>query len=102
MEEIEDEEDALDPPISNPSHDILSSSNPPHSSDFTSTDDHYNLLYDRINSLTSSVKGLQTTAHDLQNSVDGLTTLLHQVLASQEALNARFDSIFPSLPPPEY
>ncbi|KAL2475802.1 Uncharacterized protein Adt_36538 [Abeliophyllum distichum] len=73
----------------------------PSSSSSGFTNDHFNLLNGRIDSLTSSVEGLHNTADDLrrtmetlQCSVDGMTSLLH-------ALHARLDAVLPPHPPPE-
>ncbi|KAL2525720.1 Uncharacterized protein Adt_10774 [Abeliophyllum distichum] len=73
----------------------------PSSSSFGFTEDHFNLLNGRIDSLTSSVEGLHNTTDDLrrtmgtlQHSVDGMTSLLH-------ALHARLNAVLPPHPPPE-
>ncbi|KAL2527221.1 Uncharacterized protein Adt_12275 [Abeliophyllum distichum] len=73
----------------------------PSSFSYGFTEDHFNLLNGRIDSLTSSVEGLHNTADDLrrtmetlQHSVDVMTTLLH-------ALHARFDAVLPPHPSPE-
>ncbi|KAL2526480.1 hypothetical protein Adt_11534 [Abeliophyllum distichum] len=68
---------------------------------FSFSEDYYNLLNGRINSLTSTVDDLQNMVGGLQQSVDGLTSLLQQVLALQQALNSQFDMMFHSSPPPE-
>ncbi|KAL2491256.1 Uncharacterized protein Adt_26884 [Abeliophyllum distichum] len=67
----------------------------PSSSSSGFTEDHFNLLNGRIDSLTSSVEGLHNTADDLrrtmetlQHSVDGMTSLL-------QALHARLDAVLP-------
>ncbi|KAL2498170.1 hypothetical protein Adt_23720 [Abeliophyllum distichum] len=93
-----DEEDAHLP--SHPSDVLSSHMSSASTSGFSFTEDHYNLLNGRIDSLTSIVDGLQNTVEGLQQSVDGLTMLLHQVLASQQSLNSPFDMMFspPSLP----
>ncbi|KAL2531669.1 Uncharacterized protein Adt_05020 [Abeliophyllum distichum] len=71
----------------------------PSSSTSDFTEDHFNLLNGRIDSLTSSVDGLHHTANELrltmgtlQQSVDGMTSLLR-------ALHSRLDAMVPS--PPE-
>ncbi|KAL2474456.1 Uncharacterized protein Adt_35192 [Abeliophyllum distichum] len=79
-EEMDEDEDEPPP---RPSSQRPSSS----SSDFTFTEDHYNLLNGRIDSLNSTVESMQS--------------LLHQVIASQQALHAHLGSRFPPPPPPE-
>ncbi|KAL2525956.1 berberine bridge enzyme-like 13 [Abeliophyllum distichum] len=91
-DDSQDKEDA--PPLS-PPRDIPRSNFSSSSSGFTFSKDLYNLMNGRINSLTSTIYGLQ-------NLVDGLTSLLQQVLASQQALNTRFDMVFPPSPHPEH
>ncbi|KAL2518420.1 Uncharacterized protein Adt_14667 [Abeliophyllum distichum] len=73
----------------------------PLSSTFGFTEDHFNLLNGRIDSLTSSVEGLHHTADDLrhtmgtlQQSMDGMTSFL-------QALHSRLDAMIPPLHPPE-
>ncbi|KAL2542536.1 Protein kinase domain-containing protein [Abeliophyllum distichum] len=62
--DIHDDEDA---PLSSPPR--LGSHRPSSStSDFTFTEDHYNLLNGRIDSLASTVDGLQHALSDLQNT----------------------------------
>ncbi|KAL2498122.1 Uncharacterized protein Adt_23672 [Abeliophyllum distichum] len=56
-------------------------------SDFTFTDDHYNLLNGRIDSLASTVESVQS--------------LLHQVIASQQVLHDHLGTRFPPPPTPE-
>ncbi|KAL2512182.1 Uncharacterized protein Adt_17782 [Abeliophyllum distichum] len=83
-EEMGEDED--EPPPRPSSHQPPSST-----SDFTFTEDHYNLLNGRIDSLASTIDGLQLAVSDLQNtaatiqttvgglqtSVNGITSLLH-------------------------
>ncbi|KAL2499948.1 berberine bridge enzyme-like 13 [Abeliophyllum distichum] len=71
------------------------------SSTYRFTEDRFNLLNSRIDSLTSSVEGLHNTADDLrrtmgtlQHSVDGMTSFLF-------VLHARLDDVLPPHPPPE-
>ncbi|KAL2486804.1 berberine bridge enzyme-like 13 [Abeliophyllum distichum] len=73
----------------------------PSSSTSGFTENHFNLLNGRIDSLSSSVEGLHNMEEDLrrtmgtlQSSVDGMTSLLH-------ALHARLDAMLPPHPPPE-
>ncbi|KAL2487453.1 hypothetical protein Adt_32209 [Abeliophyllum distichum] len=89
MDEDEDE------PLPRPS------SQRPSSSTSGFTEDHFNLLNGRIDSLTSLVEGLHNMAEDLhrtmgtlQHSVDGMTSLLH-------ALHVRLDAVLHPHPPPE-
>ncbi|KAL2504750.1 hypothetical protein Adt_20371 [Abeliophyllum distichum] len=110
MDEADDEKDVHPP--SHP-HDISSSHMLSSSiSGFSFTEDHYNLLNDRIYSFTTTVDSLQHTVDGLQNtatslqhsvegphhSVNGLISLLQQVLASQQAIHSCLDTVFP---PPE-
>ncbi|KAL2542572.1 hypothetical protein Adt_03550 [Abeliophyllum distichum] len=91
-----DEQEKEDVTPANPTHDMTRSSFPSSSSsNFTFSKDHYDLLNGWINSLTSTIYGLQ-------HSVDGLTSMLQQVLASQQALHSRFDMAFPPHPPPDH
>ncbi|KAL2542186.1 hypothetical protein Adt_03164 [Abeliophyllum distichum] len=92
----EDDHDEEDAPTSSHPSDLRSSHIP---SSFSFSEDHYNFLNGRIDLLTSTVNGLQHTVDGLQQSVDGLTSLHQQVLASQQALNSRFDMMFPPPPP---
>ncbi|KAL2497944.1 Uncharacterized protein Adt_23494 [Abeliophyllum distichum] len=73
----------------------------PSSSSSSFTEYHFNLLNSRIDSLTSSAKGLHNMVDDLrctmgtlQHSVDGMTSLLH-------ALHACLDTVLPPHPPSE-
>ncbi|KAL2454735.1 Uncharacterized protein Adt_47766 [Abeliophyllum distichum] len=73
----------------------------PSSSSSGFTEDHFNLLNSRIDSLTSSVEGLYNMVDDLhrtigtlQHSVDVMTSLLH-------ALHTHLDVVLPPHPPPE-
>ncbi|KAL2505946.1 berberine bridge enzyme-like 13 [Abeliophyllum distichum] len=61
---------------------------------FTFTEDHYNHLNVRIDSLTFTVEGLHHTVDNLQQSVDGMTSLL-------QALHSCLDAMIPPLPPPD-
>ncbi|KAL2469984.1 Uncharacterized protein Adt_38120 [Abeliophyllum distichum] len=86
-EDIHDDKDAPPPSPPRPRSHRPSSS----TSDFTFTEDHYNLLNGRIDSLASTVDGLQHAVSDLQNttatiqttvgrlptSVDDITSMLH-------------------------
>ncbi|KAL2479597.1 Uncharacterized protein Adt_32563 [Abeliophyllum distichum] len=72
----------------------------PSSSTSDFTEDHFNLLNGRIDSLTSSVDRLHHTAEELrltmgtlQQFVDGMTSLL-------QTLHSRLDAIMPHPPPP--
>ncbi|KAL2465389.1 berberine bridge enzyme-like 13 [Abeliophyllum distichum] len=74
----------------------------PSSSTSSFTEDHFNLLNGRIDSLTSSMEGLHYTAKDLrlttetlQQSVDGMTSLL-------QALHSHLDAVIPPPPPPDF
>ncbi|KAL2517608.1 berberine bridge enzyme-like 13 [Abeliophyllum distichum] len=86
-EEIdEDEDDPLPRPRS---HRPLSST-----SNFTFTEDHYNILNGRINSLTSTVESLHHSIGNLQHSVNGMMSLL-------QSFHSRLDAMFPPPPTPE-
>ncbi|KAL2491458.1 hypothetical protein Adt_27086 [Abeliophyllum distichum] len=97
MDKGNDDEDAHLPSHPRPSSNRPSSS----TSGFSFTEDHYNVLNGRINSLTTTVEGLQHTVGYLQQSVDSMTLLLQQVLASHQALHSRLDTVFPPPPPLE-
>ncbi|KAL2462307.1 Uncharacterized protein Adt_45727 [Abeliophyllum distichum] len=85
-EEMDEDEDE---PPSRPRSNRPSSS----TSDFTFTEDHYNMLNGRIDSLTSTAEGLHNSMVTLQDSVAGMTSLLH-------ALYFRLDAVLlPHLPP---
>ncbi|KAL2481967.1 Uncharacterized protein Adt_34933 [Abeliophyllum distichum] len=69
----------------------------PSSSTFGFTEDHFNLLNGRIDSLTSSVEGLHHTTEDLrltmgtlQQSMDGMTSLLQALYSPSKLRNAYF------------
>ncbi|KAL2466090.1 hypothetical protein Adt_41941 [Abeliophyllum distichum] len=80
----DDDDDEDDAPLSSHPSDIPSSHMPLSStSDFSFTEDHYNLLNDQIDAFTSTVDSLQNTVGGLQQSFNDLTLLLQQVLASQ-------------------
>ncbi|KAL2517718.1 hypothetical protein Adt_13965 [Abeliophyllum distichum] len=112
-EKMDKDGDEEDTPLPSHPRERASSHMPSSStSDFSFTEDHYNLLNGRIDSLTTTVDdlqhtmdGLQNTAASLQHSVEGLhhsinglTSLLQQVLASQQAIYSHLDIVFP-LPP---
>ncbi|KAL2493337.1 Uncharacterized protein Adt_28965 [Abeliophyllum distichum] len=80
MDKDNDEED-----VPSTSHPRLSLHRPSSStSGFTFIEDHYNFLNGRIDSLISTVEGLQS--------------MIQQVLASQQVIQSRLDTVFP---PPE-
>ncbi|KAL2492581.1 Uncharacterized protein Adt_28209 [Abeliophyllum distichum] len=92
MDEDEDEDEPL----------LRPHSQRPSSSTFSFTEDHFNLLNGRIDSLTSSVEGLHHTVKDLritmgtlQQSVDRMTSLL-------QALHSCLDAMIPPSPPPDF
>ncbi|KAL2518103.1 Uncharacterized protein Adt_14350 [Abeliophyllum distichum] len=73
----------------------------PSSSASSFTEDHFNLLNGRIDSLISSVEGLHNTTEDirrtmrtLQHSVGDMTTLL-------QALHSRLNAVLSPHPPPK-
>ncbi|KAL2456968.1 Uncharacterized protein Adt_46552 [Abeliophyllum distichum] len=86
-EEMDKDED--DPPPRLRSHRPFSST-----SDFTFTEDHYNILNGRFDSFTSTVEGLRNSMNTLQESVAGMTTLLQD-------LHSRLDTVLLPHPPPE-
>ncbi|KAL2524804.1 Uncharacterized protein Adt_09858 [Abeliophyllum distichum] len=86
-EEMDKDED--DPPPRPISHRPSSST-----SDFTFTEDHYNILNSQIDSLVSTMEGLRNTMGTLQESVNGMTTLL-------QALHSHLDAVLLPHPPPE-
>ncbi|KAL2470914.1 Uncharacterized protein Adt_39050 [Abeliophyllum distichum] len=73
-EEMDEDED--EPPLRPRSNRLTSST-----SGFTFTEDYYNLLNGRVDSLTSTIESVQS--------------LLHQVLASQQALHDHLSTRFP-------
>ncbi|KAL2541819.1 Uncharacterized protein Adt_02797 [Abeliophyllum distichum] len=86
-EEIDEDEDN---PLPRPRSHRPSSS----TSDFIFTEDHYNILNSRIDSLSCTVEGLRDTMGTLQGSVDNMTTLL-------QTLHFRLDAMLPPHPPLE-
>ncbi|KAL2541110.1 Uncharacterized protein Adt_02088 [Abeliophyllum distichum] len=62
--------------------------------DFTFTEDHYNCLMARSNSLTSTAEGLHNSMVTLQDLVADMTSLLH-------VLHFRLDAVLPPHLPPK-
>ncbi|KAL2533006.1 Uncharacterized protein Adt_06357 [Abeliophyllum distichum] len=70
-------------------------------SGFTSTEDHFNLINGRIDSLTSMVEGLYHTAEGLCNTMGTLQQSMDGKTLVFQALHSRLDSMIPPPPPPE-
>ncbi|KAL2512240.1 hypothetical protein Adt_17840 [Abeliophyllum distichum] len=93
-EEIDDDEEEDEPPP-RPRSQRLSSST------FGFTEDHFNLLNGRIDSLTSSVEGLRNRAEDLHRTMETLQHSVYGMITLLQALHFRLDTVFPPHPLPE-
>ncbi|KAL2454164.1 berberine bridge enzyme-like 13 [Abeliophyllum distichum] len=73
----------------------------PSSSTSGFTEDHFNLLNGRIDSLTSSVEGLHNTAEDLHRTMGTLQHLVEGMTTFPQALHSLLDAVLPPYPSPE-
>ncbi|KAL2497570.1 Uncharacterized protein Adt_23120 [Abeliophyllum distichum] len=74
----------------------------PSSSTLGFTDDHFNLLNGRIDSLTSSVEGLHHTTEDLRHTMGTLQQSVDGMTSFPQALYSRLDAMIPPSPPPKF
>ncbi|KAL2471889.1 Uncharacterized protein Adt_40025 [Abeliophyllum distichum] len=93
-EEMDEDEDDLLPRLRShrPSSSILG---------FTFTEDHFNLLNGRIDSLTSTVDVLYHTAKGLCHTMGTLQQSLDRMASLLQELHSRLDAMIPPPPPPE-